>query len=200
MGDSPNCHGVGDAFRVVKLHDGIEARKAGSDHLRSAAESGEEVRLDEAGRDPHVRLEPRPVQPNGNTTRRFAHVLERFGVECAVVHDAIAARDVRAEHLVQLFRCVWAMGAGCDHDSDLIVRNVGELAQEHGQQGPRRHGTSYVTDGNCDSLSRLDQSPETWAAAQGISERVANGALLIGQTGNVCRLDDRRPVVGELDF
>ena len=200
VGDSPNCHGVGDALSVVKLHDGIEACQTGSDHLRAAAESGEEVRFNEPGRDPHVSRQPRPVQPNGNTTRRFAHVLQHFGVEGAVVHDAVAARDVGAEHLVQLFRCVWAMGAGRDHDSHLIVRNVCQLSQEHGQYGPRRHGASNVANGDSDRLSGLDQSPETRAAAQGISERVANGALLVGQTRNVRRLDDSSDVVGEFDF
>ena len=184
----------------MELHDGIEAGESGGDHLRAAAEPGEEVRFDESGGDAHVRFEPRAVQPNGDAARRFAGVLQRLGVERAVVDDAIAACDVGAEHLIELFGSVGTVGSRRYEDGDLIVRDVGEFPQERGQDGLGRHGASDVADGDGDRLGGLDQPPEAGASAEGIAERVANGGLLVGEAGNVGRFDDGGYVVGEIDF
>ena len=62
--DAPTRVGVPDARRVVQRQCRLETREAGCDHLRTTREAGEEVRLDETCRDPHVGGEPLGVQPH----------------------------------------------------------------------------------------------------------------------------------------
>ena len=58
------ARGCADPRRVVQRQHRLEPGQARRDQLRAAAEAGEEVRLDEAGRDPDVGLDPAPVQPD----------------------------------------------------------------------------------------------------------------------------------------
>ena len=58
FGDAPRGARVTDVPGIVERHDRFESGQSGRHHLGPAAETGEEVRLDEAGRDPHVGFEP----------------------------------------------------------------------------------------------------------------------------------------------
>ena len=66
LDDAPGRARVADPAGVVQLERRLEPGEARRDHLRAAAEAGEEVRLDEAGRDPEVRLDPLAVQGDGD--------------------------------------------------------------------------------------------------------------------------------------
>ena len=67
-----------------------------------AAETGEEVRLDEAGRDAHVGLQELAIQVDLDACGRRADASERRCVAAVVIDDAAAAQDVRAEHPLEL--------------------------------------------------------------------------------------------------
>ena len=58
LDDAPGRLRVADAGGVVEHEHGVQPGEPGRDELRPAAEAGEEVRLDEAGGDPQVGLDP----------------------------------------------------------------------------------------------------------------------------------------------
>ena len=66
-----------DAFGVVQHEHGFEAGKSRRHHFGAAAEPGEEMRLDEAGRDANVSREPFLVQINRRAGVRVTEISER---------------------------------------------------------------------------------------------------------------------------
>ena len=100
--------------RVVQHQRRRQPGQPGRDHLRTAAEAGEEVRLDEAGGDAHVGVEPVPVEPDRHVARRAAGEGQRAVVARVVVDDAVALDNRRAEHPHELLGGVGAMRAGGD--------------------------------------------------------------------------------------
>ncbi len=74
FGDAPRGERVADVLRVVQRHHRFETGESGRHHLGPAAETGEEVRLDEARRDPHVGIEQLAIQEHLHTGgRRSRH-------------------------------------------------------------------------------------------------------------------------------
>ena len=94
---APGRPWVADPARVVKREGRLQTGQARRDHLRAAAEAGEEMRLDETRRDPEVCVDPlsgereRDVtdHPEVHQARRIARV---------VVEDPPCAQDLVAEH------------------------------------------------------------------------------------------------------
>ena len=58
LGDAPRGTRVADVPGIVERHDRLESGQSGRHHLGPAAETGEEVRLDKAGGDADVGIEP----------------------------------------------------------------------------------------------------------------------------------------------
>ena len=96
LGDAPGRVRVADALGVVQHQHRLETREPGGHHLRAAAEAGEEVRLDEPGRDPDVGVHPRAIQVT--PARRWTSCRRApsdAAIAAVVVDDAIAARRCR---------------------------------------------------------------------------------------------------------
>jgi hypothetical protein len=74
------------------VHDAQVTGDAGQDTLGAAREAGEEVRLDEAGRDPQAGLDVVPVEPNLGAARCVAD-LDQAGMVVRVVVEAAVALD-----------------------------------------------------------------------------------------------------------
>ena len=66
LGDEPRRPGVGDAARAVGLEDRLERGQARARPLRTAAEPGEEVGLDEPREDADVGLDVAAVDLHGH--------------------------------------------------------------------------------------------------------------------------------------
>jgi hypothetical protein len=77
---------------------GVQPGETRCDKLRTAAEPGEEMWLDEAGRDPDVGLDPVPVQPHGHTVAVRAAPNQRCFVPRIVVHDRHGVDELIAQH------------------------------------------------------------------------------------------------------
>src|SRR4029077_5462414 len=100
--DAPRGLRVADAGGIVQHEPRVQAGETGGDELRAAAEAGEEVRLDEAGGDAQVGLDPAgadvhrgavAVLAGGGETRRGARV---------VVDDLDPLDELAAEHRLDL--------------------------------------------------------------------------------------------------
>ena len=129
LGDAPGGARVADVPRVVERHDRFEARQPGCDHLRPAAEPGEEVRLDEARRDADVRVEPSPIEIDLHARGRRADARERRRVAAVVIDHRVAAEDFPSEHALELLGRVAAMRAGGDEDRDVLGPTCGSSAK-----------------------------------------------------------------------
>ena len=198
LGDPPARVRMPDHLSVVQPHDRLEPRQSGCDHLGAAAEPGKEVRLDEPGRDPHVGLYPRAVQPHRDPAldlpqRRQLRVVER------VVHDdPIPVDDGCAQHLHQLVVGRGPVGAAGDQDGDLVGGDMRQRIQHHRQHRGARHRPRDVADGDGDCLAGHHELSERGGAEwtiKGLPDRTR----LVRQTIEIGRLEHRRPVVGELD-
>ena len=155
------------------------------------------MRFDEAGRDPHVRLDPRTVQPH----RDAVHLAKRHqgrGVERVVDDDAVAPYDLSAEHLNQFIARCGPVGAAGDHDRDLGGGDVCQRIQQHWQQGCAWHRARDVTDGNSNRV--VGSHEVTQGGGVGwVLDGTPDGATLVRQAVDIRWLDYRRPVVWEFD-
>src|SRR5665811_2202405 len=72
---------------VVQGQHGVQAGQARGNQLRAAGEAGEEMRLDESCGDPHVRLDPVPIQPDRDAVAEFPTPGEHRRVTGIVIDD-----------------------------------------------------------------------------------------------------------------
>ena len=155
--------GIADPGRVVEDHDGLEPRQPGSDHLRPSGEAREEVRLDEARRDPEVGVDPFAVKPHRHTSAGGPAEAQARSVACVVVDDPDRVDDGAPEHLYELVRRVAAMRSGRDEQSHIgKVDDVGELLEQRGDDDVTRLCSRAVADGDRDGGAPADRTlPET---------------------------------------
>src|SRR5688572_27832118 len=137
----------------MKHHHGFEPGQAGSDHLWPAAETGEEVRLDEPGRDANISLEEIAVQVDRHAGRRSAGGRERRCIAAVVVDDAAGREDVAAKHSLELGISVRAVRTRGDEDRDGRSGDVRYFVEERHQLLATRLGTRNVADGDGDCLA-----------------------------------------------
>ena len=175
----------------------VETRESRGDHLRSAAEAGEEVRLDEAGGDLDIGIDPRTIQVHRNIGRGRADVGERGSIAAVVVDHPIAAGDVRAEHLLQLGGSVGAVRPGRDQNGDVVRRDIGHLLEQRRQHLLPRLRAGDVADRNRDRLSPPEELPERRAAERRADRGQQRGAR-ISDGGSEDRLDDDDPLLREI--
>ncbi len=95
LDDAPGRLRVADPPGVVERERRLEPGQARRDHLRTAAEPGEEVRLHEAGRDPQVRLDPLPGEEDRHVVDH-AEVDQARPVARVVVDDPPGVEHVLA--------------------------------------------------------------------------------------------------------
>ena len=194
LDDSPAGLRAPDHLRVVQPHDRPEAGQPRRDHLRAAAEAGEEVRLDEPRGDADVRLRPGPVQPDRDAAVDLAEGHELGLVERVVDDDAVAVDDVRAEHLHELVPGRRPVGAARDHDRDAVRGHVRQGLEHHRQHRGARHRPRDVADRDGHALVAAHALAEG-RAADGLLERLPDRPARVGQTVDIGGFDDRRAVV-----
>ena len=102
LGDAKCAAPVSDVLCAMIAHHGLQRRDAGHDALRPDAESREEMRLDEAGDDPHVGLGEMPVDQRRRARSRDAELHMRIVVLRLVIDAAVIRDDRGREHLLHL--------------------------------------------------------------------------------------------------
>ncbi len=146
--------------RVVEHESRLEPRETGSVQLRAAAEPGEEVRLDETGRDADVRVDPLTVEPHRNV-HHLSAVAQRALVASVVVHDSHPLAHLSTEHRLELGGRVAPMGPGGDEHDDVVgVGDALELVEhrwDHEVPGLR---SGAVAHRDRDRLARTHTSHE----------------------------------------
>ena len=200
--------GIGNAARVVCLQDGRGGGEPRADRLRPAAETGEEVRLDEAGHDAQVGLDVvalqqhrRPVHLAYGNVRRARRV---------VVDDGVAPDDLGPDELLHLGWRGLAVGPGGAQQRDALVGHpaASQLGQQRRQHGAVRHRARQVGEDDGDARRARRQLLQ-WPPGPRPSQCRGDRRCLVRQTGLVHRDDDlgavrdldRGPVaaVGQLD-
>src|SRR6185503_11586746 len=102
LGDAPGCVRMANPGRVMECHDRLETGQAGRHHLRTAAETGKEMRLDESGGDADVCLKEFAVQVHRDARGRAPDERERGCVAAVVIDDPTGGEDVASEHSLEL--------------------------------------------------------------------------------------------------
>ncbi len=160
FGDAPRRVRVADPAGVVQDEHGFESGQARRHHLRSAAEPGEEMWLDEAGRDADVGVHPGAIQVHGHIGLRLPHEDEARRIPAVVVDDAIVAEDVGAEHRLELRGRVGAMRTGGDENRDVVRPHVGHLGEERLEHLAAWLRPRDITDGDRHTLPGPDEVAE----------------------------------------
>ncbi len=199
--DAEGGAGVADVPGPVIAHDGLDVGDAGHDPLRTAAEAGEEVRLDEAGDDAEVGFDAVAVDPGGGAGAGGAEGdagLVGFGF---VVQDAVLGDDLGGKHALELGLRVGAMRAELVEEGDLVALNA--VGMEVFQQ-PR---DDAVVGSGAGDVREEDRDPGAGAEGvgqgrrpHGMGERVEEGALFVRQSGAVGGFDDLGAAVREFDI
>ena len=159
----------------------LEAGETGRDHLRAAAEAGEEVRLDEAGRDPHVGLDPRAVEPHGHAAPSRPSQTSDAASRASWLTTRDRVDDVVAEHRPSSSSRVAAVRAGRDEDRRRPRRDDAvELVED------RRDHDRRAAAGGCRRTRDRDRLPGSHELAQRRPGDRRAGA----------RLEHRRTLVG----
>ena len=192
--------GIGDPRRAVELEHRLEGSETRRDHLGAATEPGEEMRFDEAGRDPHVSVQPLAIQGNRHAGDH-ADVAEGGGIARVVVDDPPPPQDVVAEHLQALLVGARSVRSGRDEHDDVLgphypVEDLGDGRQHRlARLRPRR-----VADRDRDrGLPRRTRSRSGGPCDRAI-ERGADRRDLVGTAAGWCAGRDDRRVIGDVDL
>ena len=160
------------------------AARPGATIFGPPGESGEQVRLDEAGQDLDVVVQEVGVDPDRAARAGLTEVAVPPEVERVVVDHPVAPRDLRAEHPLQLLRGVAAMGAGGDEDGDVGRVNVVDLGEDDGQDAAGRGGAGHVADDDGDAGSRRYPLAQRLGAVR-LAHRLTQRGGLVRQPGQV---------------
>jgi hypothetical protein len=194
----PRRRGMADASGVVEHEHRVEPREPGRHHLGAAAEAGEEVRLDEAGGDPHVGLHPLAVEPHGHALAVLAEVLQAPRVARVVVDDPHAVRHLGAEHRPDLLVGVAAVGArGHEHGHVVERDHALELLEHGGDHEVARLGARAVAHGDGHAPAAAGGVAQSRPGHGGV-ERLAQDRPGLRRGGMVRRLDHRGAPVGQV--
>ena len=208
LDQAPGGPRIADPCCVVQDQDGLQTSQARSDHLGSAAEAGEEVRLDESGGDLDVGLDPATIEPHRDVGPGPTAIEQLIMITGVVVDHLDGIDHVLTEHLDELGRGVAAVGAGGDQDG-----HVGQVDQsgEFGQHAPapspggagrgcRRRPRSPPS--SVAPFRQRESVPDPVAqrrTGHRLTERPAHLGTLIGRAGRVGRLDHGRRRSREVD-
>ncbi len=170
----------------------------GYDPLDAAAEAGEEMRLDEAGDDAHVRLRQLAVDEGGSAVAHRAELCQRVLVFGFVIEHAVMARDLRREHFFQFRRGIGPVGAELVEQGDVLGRHAGQIFQQPGDQAVIGRGARQVGEGDANVGAGLDPLAQREGGDR-VIQCGKDGAALIGQAGTVRGFDDGDGSVGQGD-
>ena len=195
--DAPRGLGMAHMPRVVQPQHGVEARQAGRHHLGTAAEAGEEMRLDEAGGDAHVSAEPPPIQLDGHARGGDPGVGQRCDIPRVVVHDGVARHDLGAEHGHQFLVRVGAMRAGGHQDGDVTRGHLRQRREDRLQHHLARLRPRDVAHRDGHRLALAHQRRQRRPGG-GPLERLAQRGLGIAHGRHMARRHHDRTFFGQV--
>ena len=197
LGDGPGGVVVADEGGGMELHYGLDARETRGDHFRAAAESGEEMGLDEAKGYADVGVQPASVEQNGCAVDGWGGGDKGLGIEGVVADDGIVVDNVGAEHALQFIAGVGPVSASGDKDSYPFVGDVIQLTKQYRKNFGSGYGSGDVADGNSDAIVFVGDGTER-KRVDGIAERVEDGGPGVGEGWGVVGFNDRSSVGGQL--
>ena len=184
--------GIGEVRGAVVAHHGLHVGHARHDALGTAAEPGEEVRLDEPRHDADVGLDAMPVDPCGDA--RAGGPERHAGVVAfrLVVQHPVLRHDVGRQHLLQLRPGVGTMRAELVEQGDLVPLDAlgFQIGEEPGDQAMVGGGAGNVGEQDDDASARLEPCRQRRAAGGGF-EGGNHRRALVGQARTMRWLDDR---------
>ena len=178
----------------------LRPARPGATIFGSAAESGEEMRFDEAGGDADVGIQPCAIEEHLDARGRHARASERRGIARVVIDDAVACSGCRGRACARaraavLIRCVpvairmvTSSGRTCGISSKSATQHL----------APRLRARD-VADGNRDPLA----GAHLLAKRRAVHRRPDRGEqrrARIGGRGPRDRLDDGDALVGKIDL
>src|SRR5204863_2744536 len=92
---------IANVFCAVIAHHGLEPRYSRHDSLWPTAESGKEMRFNEAGDDSHVGFDDMSVEQGRRAIARNAELDQRIGIFRFMVQNAIISNNGWREDLLQ---------------------------------------------------------------------------------------------------
>ncbi len=203
IGDAEGGVWVGDVGAAMIADDCLHAGDAGHDALWAAAESGEEVGLDEACDDADVGLDEMAIEQGGGAIGGDAELDEGVGIIGLVIEDAVIAEDGGGEHCLELLAGVWAMGAeGVEEgDAGRISAGGAKVGEEPGDEALIGGGAGDVCKDDADAGGGA-VAGEDVAQRGGGGGRIEGGAeagLFVREAGMIERVDDCGAGLGEID-
>ena len=191
--------GIADAPRVVEHERRLEASQPGRVQLRPAAETCEEVRLDESSGDPDVGIDPFAVEPDRDVEHLTAPA--KAGVVArVVVHDSHSPEYLGSQHRLELIGRVAAVGAGRDqHDDVARVGDALELVEHRGDHHMPRLRASAVAHRDRDRLPGPDALAERWPDGRS-PQRTEHRGALVGDGVHLPRRDDDGAIGRHVDL
>ena len=191
---------MSDALRIVQRHHRLEPGQARRHHLGSAAEAGEEVRLDESGRDADVGVQPLAIQVDGHAGRRRSD-------------DSEALDASRASWLTTRHRRTSSEPSMRSSSSGVLARWVPVairiVMSSWRTPGISASSASIVWRRGCarvmsqtEMAIRCPGRASSRSGGQPMGARIARSSVPCGirRRRPRHRLDDRDPLVGQLDL
>ncbi len=197
LGDAPDGVRVADVTSVVQHERRGETGQTRGHHLRSAAEAGEEMRFDEAGRDADVGLGPVSVQPDGHAARRRAGKGQLRRVSGVVIDDPVARHDVGPEHPRQLVGRTGTVGARGDQNRDVLGARLPERGEDGFEHHPARLRACDVADRDRDLVTGRDERGQRRPGRRTL-ERACEGGGGVAERVGMTRRHDDGAIVGDV--
>src|SRR5439155_5452122 len=197
FGDAEGCARIADMSRAMVANDGLEARAAWHDPLRTAAEPGKEMWFDESRDDAPVGLNQMAIDERRRAVAGRAQLNEFLWVFRLVVENPKSCDHLRRQHLFQLAPGVWAMRAKLVQQRDILARRMTDVFQQPGNDPLVGGRPRDIGEGDANTVGRSD-GLEQRPGADWILQCREDGGLFVGQTGMVRWPDDRDAVVRQV--
>ena len=191
---------MADARGVVQGHHRLEAGQPRRHHLRPAAEAGKEVRLDEAGGDADVGVQPLAIQDTGTPVdvRADATRATTSSRPSWLMTRQRRARSRPSMRSSSAWR-VRAVRAGGDEDGDVLVPDAGHLREQRLSICAPRLRPGDVAHGDGDPLARPRPDPRSGGAVDRVADGREQRRVRVRRRRPRDRLDDGDAFVWELD-
>jgi hypothetical protein len=189
---------IANVAGVVIRHNRLQPGTTGHDPLRTAAEPGEEMRLDKAGDDAHIGLGEMLVDQGRCAVVHHPELLHGLRIFRLVIDHSVILDDFRREHFLQLFNSVRSMRAKLVQKRDLFARDEAEIVEKPGDEPIIRRGARNVREGDTDLRARRDPITQRLGGNRSFKS-AKDGLLLVRQARSVQGLDDSGDLVRQIN-
>ena len=167
--DSKGGAWIADVRRAVIAQHGLQARAAGHDSLRPAAEAGKEMRFDESGDNADVGLHQAPIDQRRSAVARRAQLNQGFGILRLVIQRAVIRHDSGREQRLQLRNRVRTVRAELVQQGEVFAAcYVLQVFQKPGNDAVVRGGSCDISEGDADPVGQFDKFAERTAVDRGL--------------------------------